>query len=318
MIVAAIVAFILVLLAGPLVIPILRKLRVGQVVREQGPERHQAKSGTPTMGGVLFLLSAAATTLWFAPRSSTLWVMLGVILSFGALGFADDFLKVARRQSVGLRARTKLAGQVLAGIALYVLMVQRGMGTWLELPVFGRTAEFGHWYGLFLVVMLIASANAVNLTDGLDGLAAGSVVISLTFFLFVALARGQVELAVLAAALGGATAGFLFFNAYPAQIIMGDTGSMGLGAALGVLAALTKTELLLPIVGGLFVIETLSVILQVGYFRLTGGRRLLKMSPLHHHFELSGWSEQRVVAAFWSVSVLFTALGFMGYWRFGG
>ncbi|HEX6989147.1 MAG TPA: phospho-N-acetylmuramoyl-pentapeptide-transferase [Bacillota bacterium] len=315
---AALTSFALVMVAGPLAIPALRRLRMGQVVREQGPSRHLAKAGTPTMGGLLFVGACVVSAVWFAPRTATLWVGLGVIAAFAAIGFADDFAKVARRRSLGLRARTKLVGQAVAGFALYAVAAERGLGTWVEVPWFAYVFDLGPWYPLFVVVVLIASANAVNLTDGLDGLAAGSTVIALAFYLLVALERGQAELAVISGALAAGTAAFLFFNAHPAQIIMGDTGSMALGAALGVLAVLTKTELLLPVVGGLFVIEALSVIVQVGYFRLTGGRRLLKMSPLHHHFELSGWSEQRVVSAFWALSALFAALGLISLRSPGG
>jgi len=315
---AALAAFALVLASGPVVIPALRRLRVGQVIRQQGPARHLAKAGTPTMGGLMFVGACVLASVWFGPRTPTLWVSLGVILAYAAIGFADDFAKVARRRSLGLRARTKLAGQVVAGLLLYAVAARQGLGTWVEVPWFGYVIDLGPWYPLLVILVLVASANAVNLTDGLDGLAAGSAVIALAFYLLVALQGGHAELAVISASLAAATAGFLFFNAHPAQVIMGDTGSLALGAALGVLAVLTKTELLLPVVGGLFVIEALSVIVQVGYFRLTGGRRLLKMSPLHHHFELSGWSEQRVVSAFWALSVLFAALGFISLREPGG
>src|SRR5690606_11280109 len=273
---------------------------------------------TPTMGGLMFVGACVLASVWFGPRTPTLWVSLGVILAYAAIGFADDFAKVTRRRSLGLRARTKLAGQVVAGLLLYAVAARQGLGTWVEVPGFGYVIGLGTWYPLLVILVMVASANAVNLTDGLDGLAAGSAVIALAFYLLVALQGGHAELAVISASLAAATAGFLFFNAHPAQVIMGDTGSLALGAALGVLAVLTKTELLLPVVGGLFVIEALSVIVQVGYFRLTGGRRLLKMSPLHHHFELSGWSEQRVVSAFWALSVLFAALGFISLREPGG
>ena len=316
---AAVVAFIAVLFAGPIVIPLLRRLKVRQVIRSQGPARHQVKAGTPTMGGVLFVTASLAAALAFAPeRPPRLWYLAALVAWFAALGFIDDYLKVVRRRSLGLRARSKVAGQVAAGLAFYLAVTCDGLPTAITVPGLTPAWELGPWYAALVVLVLMGAANAVNLTDGLDGLAAGSSVVALSFYLLVALARGQLELAVFAAALAAALAAFLFYNAHPAQVIMGDVGSLAIGAALGGVAILTKTELLLPIVGGLFVLEALSVIMQVAYFRLTGGRRLLRMSPLHHHFELSGWSEQRVVTAFWALSVLFAALGLISLRGFGG
>lgn len=309
---AALSAFAIVFLSGPIFIPLLRRLKVGQTIRSQGPARHQVKAGTPTMGGLMFVGAATVATLAFTEPTAELWLLLGLFLTLGGLGFADDYLKVVKRRSLGLRARSKVVVQVAAGLIFFAAITSEGFGTWLQVPFTGITFDLGPWYALFVVLVIMGATNAVNLTDGLDGLAAGSSVISLAFFLLVALMKGQEDLAVFAVSLGAALAAFLFFNAHPAQVIMGDVGSLAIGAALAGLAVLTKTELLLPIAGGLFVIEALSVIVQVGYFRVTGGKRLLKMSPLHHHFELSGWSEPRVVSAFWSLSVLFAALALMG------
>lgn len=311
-------SFVLVLFSGPIAIPILRRLKVGQTIRSQGPARHQIKAGTPTMGGLLFVAATTITAIVFGQRSTELWLLLGLFIAFAGIGFADDYLKVVKRQSLGLKARSKLLLQVASGIAFYSVIVSEGIGTWLRVPVVNWTIDLGPWYAPFVILVIIGTANAVNLTDGLDGLAAGSSVIVLSFFLLVALMQGTTDLAIFAGALGAALAGFLFFNAHPAQVIMGDIGSLSIGAAMSGLAVLTKTELLLPIAGGLFVIEALSVMVQVGYFRITGGRRLLRMSPLHHHFELSGWSEQRVVSAFWALSVLFAALALMVLLGWGG
>lgn len=315
---AAILAFVIVLLSGPVAIPVLRRLRVGQTIRTQGPARHQAKAGTPTMGGLLFVSAAVAASLIFGQRSMEQWSLVGLVVIFAALGFADDYIKVVRHQSLGLRARTKLLVQLAAGVLFFAVMLAAGLDTGVRIPVVGTSIDLGPWYLPFLILMIMGSTNAVNLTDGLDGLAAGASVITLAFFLLVALAQGNTDMAIFSASLGAALAGFLFFNAHPAQVIMGDTGSLAIGAALAGLAALMKVELLLPIAGGLFVIEALSVIVQVGYFRLTGGRRLFRMSPLHHHFELSGWTEPRVVSAFWSLSLLFAALALLALRGLGG
>ncbi|MEX2355628.1 MAG: phospho-N-acetylmuramoyl-pentapeptide-transferase [Thermaerobacterales bacterium] len=313
---AAIVAFLTVLFLGPVVLPLLKRLRIGQVIRGEGPARHHAKAGVPTMGGLLFLAALGLAAALYAPRTPALSIALVIIFGFGLTGFVDDFLKVVLRRPLGLRARYKLLAQLGLGLGLALYVLEQGLGTWLQIPFTNDVIELGMFYVPFAILVVMGTTNAVNITDGLDGLAAGSSVVALAFFLLITLLQGQMELAVVAAGLAAGAAGFLFYNSHPAQVMMGDTGSLGLGGALAVLAVLTKTELLLPLVGGLFVLEIVSVILQVVYFRLTGGRRLLRMSPLHHHFELVGWSEQRVVSIFWllafgfAVVALFALQGF--------
>lgn len=309
---AAAVSFIAVLALGPVVLPFLRRLRVGQIIREEMPESHQQKGGIPTMGGLLFLAGMALALIFFGPRTPALGMAVIVTVGFGAVGFADDFIKVVLRRPLGLKARHKLFFQLALGSALAGYVFLQDLGTWVEVPFIGATFDLGPWYFPLVVLMIMATTNAVNITDGLDGLAAGSSIIALAFFLLAAASRGQADGAVFAASLAAGSAGFLFYNAHPAQVIMGDTGSLALGGGLAALAVLTKTELFLPLVGGLFVIEALSVIIQVAYFRLTGGRRLFLMSPLHHHFELKGWSEQRVVTVFWLAALGFGALGLLG------
>lgn len=303
---------------GAVMLPVLRRLRVAQVVREQGPQSHLGKSGTPTMGGVIFLLPAVAVGGFFAPTTPRLLALVAVAVGFAILGAVDDYLKVVRRRPLGIRARHKLAGQVTLGLILAAVAQLSGLGTHVDAPFRLGRFELGALYPALVVLVLIATSNAVNITDGVDGLAAGAAAIAFTGYAWIALARQQGELAVFALALAGSLAGFLFYNAHPARVFMGDTGSLALGGALGALAVLTKTELLLPIVGALFVLETLSVIVQVAYFRLTGGRRLLRMSPLHHHFELGGWSEPRVAAALWAVSFAGTVAGLLALRTLGG
>ncbi|HLS88797.1 MAG TPA: phospho-N-acetylmuramoyl-pentapeptide-transferase [Sphingobacteriaceae bacterium] len=315
---AALVAFVAALLLGPILLPVLRRLRIGQVIRAQGPARHQSKAGVPTMGGILFLTALALGVIFFAPRTPALGAALIVTYGFGLTGFADDYLKVVLQRPLGLRARHKLVAQLALGAFLGFFALSQGFGSWVALPFTDTVVDLGVFYVPFVILVITGASNAVNITDGLDGLAGGAAVIALSFYLLVALNQGLTDMAVFAVALAGGTAGFLFFNIHPAKAFMGDTGALALGGALGSLAVLTKTELLLPIVAGLFVIEAASVIVQVLYFRLTGGRRLLRMSPLHHHFELVGWPEQRVVTTFWLVALACAGLGFVAMWGIGG
>ena len=315
---AAVLAAGMALVLGPVVIPWLERLRFGQTVREQGPARHRVKQGTPTMGGVIFLVPALLVTGWLAPPTRAAVLILGVTLAFGALGLVDDYLKVAMRRSLGLRARAKLVWQVAAA-ALFAYLAQAwlGRGTAVWVPFGTGWWDLGIWYYPLAVLAVVASANAVNETDGLDGLAAGSTMIALSVFFYAAARGGRYELAVFIVSLGAALAGFLWFNLHPARVFMGDTGSLALGAALGGLAVLTGTELVLPVAGMLFVLETLSVIVQVASFRLTG-RRVLRMSPLHHHFELSGWTESQVVYRFWAAGLGFALAGFLALGGYPG
>ncbi len=307
---------------GPLVIPLLRRLKFGQSVRDDGPSRHLQKSGTPTMGGVMFLAGITAAGLLFAADSLEGMLVLGMTLAFGFIGFLDDFLKVVLKRPLGLRAREKLLGQILFSLLAAALSVSvLGRGTDLILPYSGFVAPGGFSWELgaagffvFAVLFVTGMANAVNLTDGLDGLAAGTTALAAAACLPIAFVMDKSGAAVLLAAVSGGCLGFLFYNRHPARVFMGDTGSLALGSALGTAALITRSELFLLLIGGVFVLETLSVILQVASFQLFG-RRILKMSPLHHHFELCNWSENRVVVTFWAATVLFAALGLAGFYH---
>ncbi len=302
---------------GTILLPWLRRWKWGQEVRQEGPERHLAKAGTPTMGGLMFLLGVPLAT-WLAGARPTgfLNLCLLIFVVYGLIGFADDYIKVALRRPLGLKARHKLAGQAL--VAAYAgYQVAMGPGTAVALPFLGGEVDLGALYLVFAVLVALGAANAANLTDGLDGLLAGTTIAAAAAYTFISLAAGRPELAVFAAALAGGCAGFLRYNRHPALVFMGDTGSLAIGGALAALALLTKTELLLPLVAGLWVLEALSVIVQVAAFRLWG-RRVLRMSPLHHHFELAGWRETEVVRRFWLVAAGFAALGLLGLSRLGG
>lgn len=296
---AAGTAFIIALIAGPVFIPVLRRLKFGQSIRQEGPERHYAKAGTPTMGGVIILLGLIISSVLFAGSSTEVWLALFITIGHGLIGFLDDFIKVVLKRSLGLKARQKLAGQIIMAVALaYIGSVYFGRGTDLWIPLVGVNVDFGPLYYVLIFFVLVGTTNAVNLTDGLDGLAAGTTVVAALAYAAIAASFGKPDLAVFSVALAGACLGFLKYNSHPAKIFMGDTGSLALGGALASVAVLTKTELLLVIVGGVFVVEALSVIIQVISFKSTG-KRVFRMSPIHHHFELGGWSETRVVTVFW-------------------
>lgn len=296
---AAGTAFVIALIAGPVFIPVLRRLKFGQSIRQEGPERHYAKAGTPTMGGVIILLGLIISAVLFAGNSTEVWLALFITIGHGLIGFLDDFIKVVLKRSLGLKARQKLAGQIIMAVALaYIGSVYFGRGTDLWIPLVGVNVDFGPLYYVLIFFVLVGTTNAVNLTDGLDGLAAGTTVVAALAYAAIAASFGKPDLAVFSVALAGACLGFLKYNSYPARIFMGDTGSLALGGALASVAVLTKTELLLVIVGGVFVVEALSVIIQVISFKSTG-KRVFRMSPIHHHFELGGWSETRVVTVFW-------------------
>jgi len=296
---------------GPMVLPILRRLKFGQSIRDDGPKRHLEKAGTPTMGGLMFLVSFALATLMFAPKTLEIFLLLGVTLGYGLIGFLDDYIKVVLKRSLGLRAAQKIVGQlVIALILAYVVVFQLDRGTELIIPFTQFTFDFGLVFYLFFVVFIaIGTSNAVNLTDGLDGLATGITVITAATFALIAFKTGHNDVAIALMALAGACLGFLVFNFHPAKVFMGDTGSLALGGALVTAAVITETELLLPIIGAVYVAETLSVIIQVISFKLTG-KRVFRMSPLHHHFELVGWSEKKVVSVFWLSALIFSIIGF--------
>lgn len=321
---AFLVSLAVTLASGPLVIPLLRRLKFGQWVRDDGPARHLTKAGTPTMGGIMFLAGIAASALVFLRSSPEGLLVLAATLGFGAIGFADDFRKVVLRRPLGLRAREKLLAQaLLAALVGAVAVSHLGRGTDFVVPFSGYVVPGGWhldwdwWIYLILeVLVIVGTANAVNLTDGLDGLAAGVTVPAALGLAAIAAVTGRSGVAVFLAALVGGCLGFLWYNHYPARVFMGDTGALALGGALGTAAVITRSELFLLVMGGVYVAEALSVILQVISFQLTG-RRIFKMSPLHHHFELCGWSEPRVVRAFWLAGVVLAAVGLAGLYRLG-
>jgi phospho-N-acetylmuramoyl-pentapeptide-transferase len=311
---SALLAFGLALALGPFTIGALSRLGTGQNVRTEGPRTHLKKAGTPSMGGIMILLPTVIAAVVISPTKQVLPYILFVMLGFGMVGFLDDFLKVSRSRSLGLRARDKLLGQLLVGaVAILYVLASPKLGSSIMIPFTSIKLKLSGWlYFLVAEFILVGTSNAVNLTDGLDGLAAGSMTTTAISYTAITLLLGQWELAAFCGALAGACLGFSWFNSAPAQVFMGDTGSLALGGALGTLALFTKTELFLPIIGGLYVLEALSVILQVLSFRLTG-KRIFRMSPLHHHFELGGWAEPKVVARFTLTSVIFGALGLLAF-----
>lgn len=317
---AFVIALVVTLALGPIFIPLLRRLKFGQNIRSDGPSRHLAKAGTPTMGGVIFITGVLVAGLIVGGHNQDALVVLGITFGYGLIGFIDDFIKVALKRSLGLRAREKLLGQILLATLLGVLAITAlGRDTGIAVP-FGSlltghqvVLELGTWlYVAFVVLVVVGTTNAVNFTDGLDGLAAGVTVVAASAFVFVGTLSGRPGVALVMAALAGGCLGFLFYNRYPARVFMGDTGSLALGGAMGAAAVLTGAELFLLIIGGIYVLEAVSVILQVFSFQVFG-RRIFRMSPLHHHFELGGWSERRVVRTFWLASIFFAALGLYGF-----
>lgn len=311
---AALIAFGLAVLAGPGTIYYLRRLKFGQQVRSDGPKTHLEKAGTPSMGGVLILLALAVAVVLTSSMGRDVSIALLATLGYGVIGLLDDGLKIIAKRSLGLRARDKLVGQI--GIALLISLFalsQDGLNTSLIVPFVKTSIELHPVvFVIFNILVMVAASNAVNITDGLDGLAAGTTATAALAFAILAWLSGSHDLAVFFAAVAGACLGFAWFNAHPAQVFMGDTGSLGLGAALAAGAILTGTTLFLPIIGGLFVVETLSVIIQVAYFRLTKGKRVFRMAPLHHHFELGGWSETTVMIRFWLLGLVCAAVGLLG------
>ena len=311
LLIAVIVAAGLVLISGPFFIPELHKLKFGQSIREEGPKSHQAKSGTPTMGGIMIILAITIATCVAAKVTTEILLALFIMLGHFVIGFIDDYIKVVMKRNLGLKARQKLLGQIImAGIVTYIGVHTLGLRTDLWIPLLGITVDCGIGYYILTFFVLVGTTNAVNLTDGLDGLAAGTVAVASLVYLFVCLHFGQGNLAVFCAAVSAACIAFLRFNAHPAKVFMGDTGSLALGGAVAAMAILTKTEVLLILIGGIFVIEAMSVIIQVTSFK-TRGKRVFLMSPIHHHFELKGWSENKVVGVFWSVGIVF---GLLALW----
>ncbi len=322
---AMLTALILAIIIGPIFIGWLRKVKFGQYIKDCGPD-HQSKSGTPTMGGLLFgFCLLFSVFLWADLTNKYVWLTILVFLGFGAVGFADDYIKVVRRHNDGLSARAKLLGQIIISLgAVSLLVAFPEYSTKLMVPFFKNVNPDLSWlYVPFGMFVMIGASNGVNLTDGLDGLAIGPAVVSagcfaifvyvaghvnMASYLQVAYVSGVGEVAVFCGAMIGAGLGFLWFNAFPAQVFMGDVGSLSIGGTLGFIAVLCKQELLLVVVGGLFVVETLSVILQVGYFKVSGGKRIFRMAPLHHHFEKKGIHESKIIIRFWILSLLLAVM----------
>jgi phospho-N-acetylmuramoyl-pentapeptide-transferase len=331
--VASLTALFLVLILGPWTIERLRRLQVGQYIREEGPKGHQSKAGTPTMGGVLILAGILVPTLlWADLTNRNIWILVLSTLAYGAVGFADDYIKVVKKRNLGLTGRRKLLWQFAIGLAVGITIWAlaqadpKEYSTRIAFPFFKQVVpDLGVLYVLFAVLLLTLSSNAVNLTDGLDGLAIGTTLIAAAAFTGLAYVSsharfaeyldllhqpGAGEITVFCGAMVGAAMGFLWWNCYPAQVFMGDVGALALGGALGTVALLIKQELLIFFVGGLFMIEAFSVIVQVLSFRLTG-RRVFRMSPLHHHFELVGWKEPQIIIRFWIVGFIFALFTLM-------
>ncbi|HMD19031.1 MAG TPA: phospho-N-acetylmuramoyl-pentapeptide-transferase [Alloacidobacterium sp.] len=340
---ASLTAMLIALIIGPFVIEKLREFQIGQYIREEGPKDHQKKAGTPTMGGVLICIAILLPTLLWADLSNPfVWLIMGSTLAFGAIGFADDYIKVVKRRNLGLTARAKLGYQILASLAISIALIamqMQGMySTKLSVPFVKRLQpdfaiqalrhipHFGLLaflpFVVFTVLLIVFSSNAVNLTDGLDGLAIGCTIIAAGALTVLTYVSGHVvfsdylelqrmplvgELSIFCGSMVGASIGFLWYNAHPAEVFMGDVGSLALGGAIGTVAVAIKQELLLPFIGGIFVLEALSVILQVGSYKLRK-KRIFKMAPLHHHFELMGWSESKVITRFWIGALVFALL----------
>jgi phospho-N-acetylmuramoyl-pentapeptide-transferase len=336
---ASLTALLIALIIGPYVIEKLREFQIGQYIRDEGPQAHQKKAGTPTMGGLLICIAILLPTLLWADLSNPfVWLVMGSTVAYGAIGFVDDYIKVVSRRSLGLTARAKMLFQILAGAAIAVALIalrEQGLfSTRLTLPFIKRFRPELVWhcpiphlqflgylpFVIYVVVVLVASSNAVNLTDGLDGLAIGCTIIAAAALTFLTYVISNVvfadylefqrmslagEVTVFCGSMVGASIGFLWYNAHPAEVFMGDVGSLALGGAIATVAVVIKQELLLPFIGGIFVIEALSVILQVGSYKLRNGKRIFKMAPLHHHFELIGWSESKVIVRFWIGALVF-------------
>ncbi|HET7616778.1 MAG TPA: phospho-N-acetylmuramoyl-pentapeptide-transferase [Bacillales bacterium] len=312
LILTIVASFIIAVLLSPIVIPVLRKFKFGQFIRDEGPKSHQKKSGTPTMGGIIIIVSlfiaSVVASMKFAGISLELYLLLFVTFGYGLIGFLDDYIKVARKRNLGLTSKQKLIGQLIIAAIFYFGLVKTNISTVVAIPGTDLSYDLHSFYFLLVIFMLIGASNGTNLTDGVDGLLPGTAAIAFGAFAVLAWNALDLDVAIFASAVVGALLGFLVFNAHPAKVIMGDTGSLALGGGITAIAIMTKMELILVIIGGIFVIETLSVIIQVASFKTTG-KRVFKMSPLHHHYELSGWSEWRIVVTFWLVGFLFAALG---------
>jgi phospho-N-acetylmuramoyl-pentapeptide-transferase len=313
--IAGMASLLICIFLGPRFIDFLREQEFGQHIREEGPEGHHGKAGTPTMGGLVLFLAVSIPFLILSDYRAASIAVLATALAMAALGFADDLTKLQKRRSLGVSGRTKLIVQALTAIALWLLVTEYvGLEDTLRLRVFDATVgNLGLLYPLLIFLVLAGATNGVNLTDGLDGLAAGcAAIVLLAFTAMTFVTRGQEDLALLSACFVGACVGFLWFNSFPASVFMGDTGSLGLGGAIAALAVLTKTEVLLLVIGGIFVIEALSVAIQVFAFQRFR-KRIFLMAPIHHHFELLAWSETKIILRFWIVAAICSAIGFTLY-----
>jgi phospho-N-acetylmuramoyl-pentapeptide-transferase len=309
---SVLIAFFISLILGPILIPLLHRLKFGQNIREEGPKSHQKKAGTPTMGGLIFIISSFITMAILIRRpSDEAMIALYAFIAFGIIGALDDGLKIIHKKNLGLRAAQKMIMLIIvSGILGYYAATDSRIGTNIIIPFTTISFDLGIWYVPFIVLYFAATTNAVNLTDGLDGLATSITLLVMTFFALVSFGLGHYSLAIFCGVIAGALLGFLRYNAFPAQVFMGDTGSLALGGAIGAVAMILKLPLLVIIVGGIYAVETLSVILQVASFKLTK-KRIFKMSPIHHHFELSGWHETKIVSIFSIITVILCLVAFL-------
>jgi phospho-N-acetylmuramoyl-pentapeptide-transferase len=309
---SVLIAFFISLILGPILIPLLHKLKFGQNIREEGPKSHKKKAGTPTMGGLIFIISSfIAMAILIRKPSDEAMIALYAFIAFGLIGAIDDGLKIIHKKNLGLKAAEKMVFLIIVSGALgYYAATNPRIGTHILIPFTQISFDLGMWYIPFVVLYFTATTNAVNLTDGLDGLATSVTLLVMTFFALVSFGLGHYTLSIFCGVIAGSLLGFLRYNAFPAQVFMGDTGSLALGGAIAAVAMILKLPLLVIIVGGIYAIETLSVIIQVGYFKLTK-KRVFKMSPIHHHFELSGWHETKIVSVFSIITVILCLVAFL-------
>ncbi len=326
-ILATLTTLILFLLLGRRVIEILKQMQMGQYIQEDGPPNHMSKQGTPTMGGILIIFVVLFSTfLWANPVNPYVLLCMSALILFGIIGFIDDYTKIKRKNNKGLTAKVKFLWQCFFSLLIsYLIFHVKGFDHHLYVPFFKSIhPDLGMLYILFMAFVIVASSNAVNLTDGLDGLAISPLIVAfgcylifsyvaghkiIASYLHIPYIAGAGEVSVFCGAIIGAGLGFLWYNAYPAEVFMGDVGSLSLGAALGTVAVITKQEIIFVIIGGIFVIEAISVIFQVAYYKVTGGKRIFRMAPIHHHFELKGWPEPKVIVRFWIISIILALLG---------
>ncbi|CAI55050.1 Phospho-N-acetylmuramoyl-pentapeptide-transferase [Latilactobacillus sakei subsp. sakei 23K] len=302
--------FVITVIFMPLFIGYLRFKKEGQTIRDEGPKWHAKKNGTPTMGGLVFIVAAVISSIWVAiwlqQLTNSLWIALFILVLYGLLGFSDDFIKVFKKQNLGLRAWQKLAGQILGGAVFLAVYFHEGFSHALNIPLIG-TISSSWFFSLFVIVWLVGFSNAVNLADGIDGLVAGLAIVSFATYTIIAFRQNRIDVAIFGLTIIGGLIGFLIFNHKPAQIFMGDVGSLALGGALAAMSILLHREFSLLLIGLVYVIETASVMLQVASFKLFH-KRIFKMSPIHHHFEMSGWSEWRIDISFWVFSIICSAI----------